>query len=535
MRTIINAIDLSLAIVAMVYMVQMVKRDIQMLQQNSYRNERYKKWLKQNSEYTSASRMVCMIMGLMLVSTFAPAQLFIAFKVIFAVVLVVMSMKLAKTKYKHSLVFTKRVKRLMTVELLLIAVVLAVYSYASWNMSGLCRAIAFGGIAFSAFSYAITMVTNKVMQPVENAINKSFVNDAKRILKQMPDMKIIGITGSYGKTSTKHYLERILSEQYSVLMTPGSYNTPMGVTRTVREMLQPYNEVFIVEMGAKNVGDIKEICDIVNPQIGVVTAVGPQHLESFKTIENVQKTKFELVDALPADGLAVLNDDFEYVANRTVNNVDVKRYAVMAEENADYKVENIEYSASGTTFTVVGEGKRIELKTKLVGECNISNLMGAVIVALKLGVPEEKIKYAVSKIAQVEHRLSIKRTPAGVVIIDDAFNSNPDGSRMALDVLSMMTGGKRIVITPGMIELGDKQEYYNEKFGEHIAETCDVAIIVGQYNRNAIVKGIKSKGWNEGEKLIVTDTFNEAQAMLAGIATKGDTVLYENDLPDTFK
>lgn len=348
-------------------------------------------------------------------------------------------------------------------------------------------------------------------------------------------MKIIGITGSYGKTSTKHYLERILSEQFSVLMTPGSFNTPMGVTRTVREMLQPYNEVFIVEMGAKNVGDIKEICDLVNPQYGIVTAVGPQHLESFKTIENVQKTKFELVDALPADGLAVLNDDFEYVANRKVETVEVKRYAVNAVENADFYVENVTYSALGTTFTIVGEGKRIELSTKLVGECNISNLMGAVIIALRLGVPEEKIKYAVSKIAQVEHRLNMKRTPNGIVIIDDAFNSNPDGSRMALDVLSSMTGGKRIVITPGMIELGDKQDYYNEKFGEHIAETCDIAMIVGLYNRDAIVRGIKSKGWEEGDKLIVVDTFNEAQAMLSKIATKGDTVLYENDLPDTFK
>ena len=525
----ILALDILLAVSAMIYMVFVVKRDLQMLQQNSYRNERYKKWLDMNGEYTTTSRMVCMVIGLLLMTSFAQFEWFGVVKLIVAIALIGMTVSLAKKKYKHSLVFTKRVWRLCVSELALIAVVSVLFSAGSLN------GIAFAFVAFSAFSYVVTMFSNWILKPVESAINKTYYNDAKRILSQMPHMKIIGITGSYGKTSTKHYLNRILSEHFSVLMTPGSFNTPMGVIRTVREMLQPYNEVFIVEMGAKNVGDIKEICDLVKPEMGIITAVGPQHLESFKTIENVQSTKFELVDSLPANGFAVLNNDFEYVANREVKNVETRRYAVNASIDADYHAEGIKYSAAGTTFTVVGEGKRIELSTKLIGECNISNLMGAVIIAMKLGVPEAKIKYAVSKIAQVEHRLNMKRTPAGIVIIDDAFNSNPDGSRMALDVLGSMTGGKRIVVTPGMIELGDKQDFYNRKFGEHIAETCDVAIIVGKYNRESIVSGIKSMGWVEGEKLYVVDSFNEAQAVLSRIAAAGDTVLYENDLPDTFK
>lgn len=522
-------IDILLAIVSTIYLVLVLKRDLQMLQQNSYRNERYKKWLDMNGEYTATSRVACMVFGLLLVTTFAVFPWFTVVKGLIIVILSVMTVSLSRKKYKHSLVFTKRVWRLFVSELVVFGGIAALYSL------GDLRGWSFAMIAFSAFSYAFTFLVNWMLKPVESAINKSYYNDAKRILAQMPDMRIIGITGSYGKTSTKHYLNRILSEHFSVLMTPGSYNTPMGVVRTVREMLQPYNEVFIVEMGAKNVGDIKEICDLVHPEMGIITAVGSQHLETFKSIENVQKTKFELVDALPRAGFAVLNNDFEYVANREVPNVAVKRYAVNSANTVDYHAEDVKYSASGTTFTIVGEGKRLELATKLVGECNISNLMGAVILALRLGVPEQKIKYAVSKIAQVEHRLNMKRTPAGVIIIDDAFNSNPDGSRMALDVLGNMTGGKRIVITPGMIELGDKQAYYNEKFGEHIAETCDVAIIVGKYNREAIVKGLKSKGWEEGEKLCLADTFNEAQSLLSGIAKAGDTVLYENDLPDTFK
>ena len=317
-------------------------------------------------------------------------------------------------------------------------------------------------------------------------------------------------------------------------MTPGSYNTTLGVIRTIREYLKPYNQVFIVEMGAKQKGDIKEICDLVHPSMGIVTAVGEQHLESFKSIENVQSTKFELVDALPADGLAVVNDDFEYVANRVVNNVECQRYAVNATENASYTAKDIVYDETGTSFTVVGNGRELSLHTRLVGECNISNLIAAVIIALRLDVPEEKIRYAVEKIEQVEHRLNLKRTAGGVTIIDDAFNSNPTGSHMAMDVLARFNRGQRIVITPGMIELGEKQYELNESLGRKIAQCADVAIIVGEYNREALLAGVVEGGMSK-EQIKPVASFKEAQQVLATIVKAGDTVLYENDLPDTFK
>ena len=162
----------------------------------------------------------------------------------------------------------------------------------------------------------------------------------------------------------------------------------------------------------------------------------------------------------------------------------------------------------------------------------MSNLIAAVVVALRLGVPEEKIRRAVERIEPVEHRLSMKRTPGGVTIIDDAFNSNPSGSAMALDVLAAMTPGKRIIIPPGMIELGEKQYELNFEFGQHIARSADVAIVVGEYNRAAIVEGIASQPAPKAE-VIEAATFAEAQQRLAVIVSSGDTVLYENDLPDT--
>lgn len=259
------------------------------------------------------------------------------------------------------------------------------------------------------------------------------------------------------------------------------------------------------------------------------------HLETFKTIENVRDTKFELADALPADGLAIINNDFEQCAARKVDNVAALRYGVSSPDGCDYRAVDVIYSSKGTTFTVQGpDGFRLSLETRLVGECNIANLLGAVVMALRLGVPEDRIKYAVSAIEQVEHRLSIRQTPGGITIIDDAFNSNPTGSRMAVEVLSHFKDGRRIIVTPGMIELGAEQAALNRELGINIGKNVDIAIVVGAYNRDAIVDGIRSTGFDENN-LHTVGSFSESQTLLSTMLRLGDTVLYENDLPDTFK
>ncbi len=519
-----------LGVLTLIYIIPVLRRDLMMLQQNSYRNERYTRWFNTSGESTRPGRIMgCIALFLILVHhlPFGLTGLVAFFIVVGCMV------SLLRAHYKKPLVMTRRAWRILLTALFLVYGLTAGCWFLTHNPVTTCGV----ALILAVASPVVILVANWLLKPVESAINRRYYNEARDILASMPDLKIIGITGSYGKTSTKHYLHHILSQQFDTLMTPGSFNTTMGVIRTVREYLKPYNEVFIVEMGAKQPGDIKEICDLVYPSIGIVTAVGEQHLESFKTIGNVQRTKFELVDALPSGGLAILNDDFPFVANRKVEGVDVRRYAVNATANALYTAGDIVYAPDGTYFTVNGpDGFKIELHTRLVGECNISNLMAAVIAALYLGVPEDKIKYAVEKIQQVEHRLNIKRTPGGITIIDDAFNSNPDGSRMAVDVLSRMTGGQRIIITPGMIELGEKQEFHNRRLGNHIATNVDHAIIVGHYNREALVEGIKEvAGRIPDGNIHVVDSFAQAQQVLGRIARSGDTVLYENDLPDTFK
>lgn len=526
--TLTLAISILLLLVMLFDMTMVYSRQLMMFQQNSYRPERYWRWFRTSQESTNIGNLGLIIALLFMLVYTLP---FTVGAVVATAIMFTQGVNLLRKKYKKPLVYTNRVKRLLAAMIAVTAIVVVPLSVAYHSIELACR-LSVGTLALSPL---VMMVAYYWLIPKERRINRQFRDDAVSRLEAMPDLKIIGVTGSYGKTSTKHYLHRILSEQFDTLMTPGSFNTPMGVIRTIREHLKPYNEVFIVEMGAKNIGDIKEICDLVHPTMGIVTAVGEQHLESFKTIENVQRTKFELVDALPADGLAVVNNDFPYGANRKVDNVKCLRYGVSTPAGADYTVKDLEYSSRGTSFTIIGpDGWSLRLRTKLVGECNVSNLIGAVIIAKALGVADNKIQYAVERIEQVEHRLNMKSIPGGLTIIDDAYNSNPSGSRMALEVLGAMKGGQRIVITPGMIELGDKQAEYNRTLGEHIAANADLAIIVGHYNRDAILAGLENAGM-PSDKVYAVDTFNQAQELLAKEAKGGDTVLYENDLPDTFK
>lgn len=512
-----------------------LRRDLMMLQQNTYRRDRYMHWLRQSGDSTSGWRLAGIIVLGICLSPWCPATPGVVLAAIFCLFHAVV---LVRAKYKKPLVMTPRASRIYITALILSALLTGgamLIWRAPWAAA--LRAGALTMLALYCLSHMIILVANALLDPVEKSINRKYTRQAEQILASMPSLKIIGITGSYGKTTTKHYLHRILSEKYETLMTPGSYNTPLGVVRTVRELLKPYHEVFIVEMGAKNLGDIKEICDIVHPRCGIITAVGPQHLESFKTLANVQKTKFELADALPADGLAVVNDDFEAIAERPVRNVACLRYAVKhPSENTDYTAADIVYSPTGTTFTVrhLRSDWKLELRMPLVGECNVSNVLAAVVLARSLGVADDRIAYAVERLEQVEHRLSIKRIPGGLTIIDDAFNSNPVGSAMALEVLGAMTGGRRILITPGMIELGDRQEELNAAFGRNAASSADIVIVVGHYNRDAITAGLAAGGM-PAEAVRNADSFAEAQQMLSAISAPGDIVLYENDLPDTFE
>lgn len=389
--------------------------------------------------------------------------------------------------------------------------------------------------SFIIFTLPLNMILSAYfVSPTEEFIKKMYIGKARRILrkKAYKDLIKIGITGSYGKTSTKFILEKILSEKYNVLATPNSYNTTMGNVRVIREMLKPEHQVFISEMGARKIYDISEICDFVHPDIGIITSIGPQHLETFKKIENVAKTKKELIDSLRGDGIVVLPKDNEYCFDMYKKEKREKYLYSLNDHGADVYAKDIRVTSEGSKFKVVTKSGEFECTTKLLGEHNIQNILGCVAIAITLELTNEQIAAGISKIEPIEHRLQILPTTNGTTVIDDAFNSNPIGSKMALDIVKKFDG-RKIIITPGMVELGAEEDHLNREFGRQIGKSMDIAILVGIKRSKVIVEGINETKFDK-TNIYVVPTLDEASKKLGTLTKAGDVILFENDLPDNY-
>lgn len=429
-------------------------------------------------------------------------------------------------KAKKPLVYTPRVKRQLAVCAVADAVII-ILSYILWGHMGKVISM----VSLYLLSPVMIIISALICKPIEKNISNGFIKDAKNILASKKDMKIIGVTGSYGKTSVKYYLNTLLKAKYNVLMTPGSFNTPMGVVRTIREHLRATHEIFVCEMGARHVGDIKEICDIVYPHDGIITSIGPQHLETFYTLDNIKKTKFELADSLSDKGLLFLNMDDENVASCAKG----KKYIGYGINNKEgYYAENISVSERGTNFTAVSpSGEKCEYNTKLIGMHNVLNIVGAIAVANTYGIPMENLRSQVRKLECVPHRLELK-DHGNVAIIDDAYNSNPSGAKAALEVFGVFDGF-RILVTPGMVELGEKQDECNHEFGSNASKVSDYVILVGKKQTESIYKGLTDSGYPT-EKIYVAATIEEAISKAYAINSQGKKkfILLENDLPDNY-
>lgn len=506
--------------VAAIFFIMIAKYDIHMFQLSSYRYRRYFRWLVPGN-IISGKRFYAL---LMLVPAFFPNTVGLGFATSMALWAWIDALR---EKFKTPLVYTMRVKRLFATNIILFAVIaaLAILFAGKWAITIIGAEL--------VLSNQIMLLANLVNTPIEKAINRHYYNDAKHIIESHRGLIIIGVTGSFGKTSTKNYLASVLAEKYNVLVTPGNFNTLLGVIRTIREQLRPYHQVFIVEMGAKQKNDIKEICDLVHPTIGIVTAVGEMHLETFKCVENIQDTKFELINSLPANGLGVINNDSEYIKDYKgiTSRCKLLKYAV--DNDGDYKATDVVYGTNGVSFTL---GDNQQYSSRLLGIGNLLNILASIAVADHLEVPVNKQKNAIARLQPVEHRLSMK-VANGITVLDDAYNSNPQGAKMGLEVLKNFAvgeGNKRIVITPGFVEMGARQTEANKELGRTIAQSCDYAIIVNAVNREAIKGGIEEGGL-PAEKYFLADSLNHAHQQLAKILHAGDVVLYENDLPDNFK
>lgn len=512
-------------IAGLAYAFAKAKTQVHMLQQNSYRNERYIRWLRKNSDRLYHIKDLLPLIALpLLVAGYQTAGLLFW---IAALILLLLTVK--KSAEKKKLVYTFRVKRLFAGMALILAVPLALFALGP-SLPGLLATLA----AAYLFPFALVLAGNTLLRPVEKGVESRYVSQARARLRAMKALTIIGLTGSYGKTSTKNVLAKILAARYNVLMTPESYNTLMGVVRTTREMLKPTHEVFVVEMGAMQQGDIKEICDLVEPTHVVLTAIGEQHLETFKNLETIIKTKYEIVEAAPDNGFVYLN--YDDVNVRQLPRTGNKKYIYygMTSDTVAYYGYNLRFDANGTSFVVrKSDGTEKEITTKLLGRHNISNILAGIAVASELGIDLGTIARAVRDLKPVEHRLSIVKHPNNVTVLDDSFNSNPVGSRMALEVLGEFSGNKKILVTPGMVELGDKQYEFNKAFGEQAASVCDYVILVGQRQTAPIRDGLAAKGYPP-ERCFVAKDLAEAIQHMQTVVGEGDVVLFENDLPDAY-
>ena len=377
-------------------------------------------------------------------------------------------------------------------------------------------------------------IAHFIMLPLEAVIRLKYIYKAKKVLNKMPDLIKIGITGSYGKTSCKYILNTMLSKKYSVCMSPHSFNTPMGITKVVLKYLKPYDQILIAEMGANQVGDINYLCNIINPKMGILTAIGSQHLRTFKSLDNIKNTKNELIKSLEkVNGYAVFNGDNEG-AKELYDEANIeKSYTSINNENASIYVKNIALSENGMTFDMVLDDGVYPCETKLLGEHNISNILLCACMAKKIGVSSKDIVQAISELKPVPHRLELKTKYKGFKVLDDSFNASVEGAESALKVLSLFEG-KKIVITPGLVDLGSMEHSENVEFGKKIAKVADVCIVVNKANRESVKEGLELGGFSE-EQIIVKDNFSTAFLALKEIVELNNTcVLIENDLPDNY-
>ncbi|MDD4726286.1 MAG: UDP-N-acetylmuramoyl-tripeptide--D-alanyl-D-alanine ligase [Tissierellia bacterium] len=451
------------------------------------------------------------------------------------------SLKENNQPIKKPLTFTQRARRLYNTNIVLNIIILLVPSiiYLSFDRIMTIYIYGFLLLIFGYILYKIQplimYISTIIIKPVEDKINMGFYVNAQEKIKARDDLNVIGITGSFGKTSTKFIVSTILSQKLNVLTSPESYNTPMGLSKVINNDLNQDHEVFVAELGARLIGEIREVAVLVQPKIGIITNIGPAHIETFKNIENIMKTKYELIDELPTDGVAIFNYDNEYIKKLADKTFKEKiLYGLEDTDSLNMYADNIVVSQFGSTFTLKDdEGNSVECKTKLLGKHNIYNILAGACVAKVLGFTFDEISFGISKTEPVDHRLNIINPGTGIIIIDDAFNSNPIGTKAALDVLSQFKEGKKIIVTPGMIELGEMEESANREFGVNIGKVCDYVILVGEKRTEPIYEGLMETNFNK-DNIFIVNNLEEASEQIGKIARPKDVVLFENDLPDNY-
>ena len=513
---------------------------LQILQLSGYKIKGYNVWLKDTkARYISRIAMLtflslaCVLVTNALFDVYHQDSIYsylgLIFYIYFSIVFII---HMVNSPQKTPLAQTRRMARLISC---LFVLCMGITFVLIWVCTEWLYFIKFGVMVLTPLLLPVLVpLAHFIMLPLETFIRWNYIRKAKKKLASRPDLIRIGITGSYAKTSVKHILFDMLSEKYNVCMSPHSFNTPMGLTKVVLKYLKPENQILIAEMGAKQVGDIAYLCNIINPQHAIITGIGSQHLETFGSVENIKKTKKELVLALLENANVVFNMENkgarELFEECTLKN----KFLAGFGEDSELKVSNVDITSNGMTFTLEYNGKSKKCTSNLIGKHNLENILLSATLALKLGVSLEGVARAISELQPVAHRLEVIRNQ-NITVLDDAFNSSVEGSTAAVEVLSSFKDSVKICITPGMVEMGQEEFNVNEHFGEQLGKVCDYVIVVNKVNQEALKKGLESTDIAK-ENIILVDTLKQAKARLNELITpdKNYVVLFENDLPDNY-
>ncbi|GAK34460.1 putative UDP-N-acetylmuramoyl-tripeptide--D-alanyl-D-alanine ligase [alpha proteobacterium Q-1] len=447
---------------------------------------------------------------------------------------------------KKPLVSTERARRILAVYLALMAFLGSGFLIiAHWQPVPLiAMLVLFSLIAAQIAPYAL-LAANRLLSPFEQRVKARYLGEAKEKLAHLQPY-IIAITGSYGKTSTKSILAHILSSAAPTLATPGSINTDMGITRVVREQLKPDHRYFIVEMGAYGPGSIARLCRLAPPKLAIITAVGWAHYERFKTVDRVFDAKFEMADAARANGGKTIVNRDAVPQNKLDERLSRDDSLILVKTNphaeavhetiTGLSVQSAKQDRDGISLVINGSDfGEISLRAPLYGLHQGQNIACATAAALQMGMPISSIKAALATVPQSRHRLEVIEAK-GITIIDDAYNSNPSGFASGLELLDILQkpGGRRLLITPGMVELGSRHDEEHRTLGELAGQHVDIALIVTPERILSFIEGFNSRK-NDQAQLLRFATQDEAQNWIKDHARADDVILYENNLPDLYE
>jgi len=411
------------------------------------------------------------------------------------------------------LVRTRRLMRLAACALLLEAVMAG--AAARLGVPGLSAVLAMG-VPVVIDGAAL------IMRPAEARLARRYRTAAQARLGRVAP-RVIAVTGSYGKTSTKNHIFDLLSGTFDVVASPASFNNDAGLCRTVNDHLRPGTQVMVAEMGTYGVGEIRAMCSWVKPEIGIITAIGPMHLERMKTLDTVVRAKSELLEGVR---VAILNVDDERLAGLAgrVPGAEVWRCGTRRQRDLAISLER-----DADSVTVRLHGTTIGSFRSQPG-LHLANIGCAVAAALAVGAPPDRVIARAGALAAPAHRAVQAVASSGVVVIDDTYNSNPEGAARALELLASAVGGRnrRAVVTPGMVELGPGQEEANREFAAAVAKADAVLVAVGWTNRRALVAGAA------GGEIVTVRSRAAAREWVRSSLAEGDGVLWENDLPSHY-